>query len=280
MAGSLQIGRYGGWRLPYAFEYDQLYSRLDADWSPRTAAQRSGLTKTLLLKDLGFQLYQLSSSHQFWWVDFNGFYQPFGSFTYDLDGGGASIFPASGQHDAPFVRSYVESTDSSFSDDAEPNAALRVDSSSSPGGVTQLKATMNFQCPIGPNSPLTAQPSNPSMGATLLKISGSGAFPSWASPKAPSVPTRTSPALNGNQTCTFTGSFQGTIGSITLTRPSDLQWQVDSILLTPNQSSVSFAQNSTQEVLFVATGSLKTRPRATGPPSVAPQWEGSRPPLP
>lgn len=315
MASSLQIGRYSGWRLPYAFEYDQLYSRLDAGWSNRTAAQRSGLTKTLLLKDLGFQLYQLSSSHQFWCVDFDGFYQTFGSFTYGLDGGGASIFPASGQHDALFVRSYVESTDSSFFDDTElspePNAALRVESSSSPGGVTQLKASMNFQCPIGGQFTITGRTIEPIYGDYITQNLGVGRFPISGIAKGSQRPNKDitnrvvwrssddsmalvsnlegeegkvlwrTPAPNGNQTCTFTGSFQGTTGSITLTRPSDLQWQVDSILLTPNQSSVSFAQNSTQEVLFVATVFLKNP--ATGDRtafrSSAVGGESSAPPL-
>lgn len=65
------------------------------------------------------------------------------------------------------------------------------------------------------------------------------------------------PAPAGAQTCTFTASFQGTEGSITLTRPTDLQWQVTGILLTPNQAAVSFTQNSTQEVFCIATLFMK-----------------------
>jgi hypothetical protein len=282
MASSLQIGPYkDGWRLPYLWELDQLYSRIDGGWINRTASQRTG-KRSSVLRDLGFDLSQMSDTHHVWGVIYD--FQNTLPIRYSLDTADTSRFYANGSHDVLFVRSYMETTPASTFTDPElspvAGATLTVQSQVGAGGATQLQASMDFECPIGGQFTINGQTINPIYGSQSSGFVG-GAIQGAANGSqqpAKDITTRVvwtssndqmalvsnlegeegkvywrTPAPAGPQTCTFTASFQGTTGSIELQRPTDLQWQVDSVLLTPYLSSVSFAQDSTQEVIFIAT---------------------------
>lgn len=281
VAASLKVGPYSGWRLPYLFELDQLYSRIDGGWLNRTAQQRTG-KKSSVLTDLGFDLSQMSSTHHVWGLQYEFAYlRPI---RYSLDTAATSNFYANGRHDVLFVRSYVDANSSYVYTEPElspvSGAPLEVHAQVNPGGATQLTATMDFACPIGGQFTINGKTINPMYGGTstgLLPrpISGVAAGSErpgkditsrvvWTSSndamamvsnlegEEGKVYWRT-PAVAGAQNCTFTASFQGTTGSVTLERPTDMVWVVDSIYLTPNLSAVSFATNPTQEVVFVAT---------------------------
>lgn len=286
VASTMQNGPYkDGWRLPYKFELDQLYSRIKGGWINRTAAQRNG-SMSNVLRDLGFDLSQLSSAREVW-----GLYYDFGNLQwkgYSLDKGEFATFDSSSTQDVLFVRSYVETTSNSAFADPElspvASAPLNVSSQVGPGGTTQLSASMDFECPIGGAFTINGTTINPTYGSNSTGLNPSpisGAAPGSQRPNK-DITTRVvwsssndaialisnlegeegkvywrTPSPNGAQSCTFTASFQGTTGSVTLSRPSDLQWVVDSILLTPDQAAVTLNGDSSSQVLFIATVFMK-----------------------
>lgn len=281
LANTLQMGPYNqGWRIPHQVELQHLSSRINGGWINRTAQQRTG-KRSSVLDDLGFDLSKMSDTHHVWGFvyNFDGTLRPL---RYSLDTGDISFFFADGKHDLLLVRSYTETNANTVFTDPElspvPNASLSILGEVGSGGATQLKASMPFQCPIGGQFTINGQTINP-VDLYQYPIQGAAngsqrpakditdrvvwtssndaiALVSNLDSEEGKVYWRT-PAPSGGDTCTFTASFQGTQASITLQRPTNLQWQVDSILLCPYEEAVSFVNVPQAEVTFIATLFLK-----------------------
>ncbi|MEW5838928.1 MAG: hypothetical protein AB1717_08870 [Pseudomonadota bacterium] len=289
-AASLVAGPYRwGWRVPWVFEVESLYARIQGGWSNLTEAQRQGKKESSVLTQLGFDISAMSDTHHVWaYLDYTR--QPQIA-AYSMDSGDGWEGVGNELNNVLLVRSYSEAINWYFSD-AElmpiPNSSIQIESVQGINGQLQLNASVDMAVPVGGSFTINGKTMIPKYvvgnypSHSLANLSGLAPNSTvtnkditsravWTSSNDQQALISNMPGEEGTvywrnavfgfspEPVTFTAYFQGQTAQIILSPPSDVEWTLDSMSLTPYQSSLLMNGSSSQDVVFIATLFMKNQ---------------------